>query len=75
MSSKKPFRPTLIITEPLPTLHSRNVFFSVLFPRSPDVKEEFVELMSAGGPGAEKSDDGDEPEAPEPFEWSDDMLD
>ena len=39
------------------------------------MKEEFVELMSAGGPGAESTDAGDEPEPPEPFEWSDDMLD
>jgi len=42
--------------------------------KSPDVKEEFVELMSAGGPGAETTDSGDEPEPPEAFEWSDDML-
>lgn len=43
--------------------------------KSPDVKEEFVELMSAGGPGTETQEDGDEPEAPEAFEWQDDMLD
>ena len=30
--------------------------------------------MSAGGPGAETTDSGDEPEPPEAFEWSDDML-
>ena len=30
--------------------------------------------MNAGGPGAETTDSGDEPEAPEAFEWSDDML-
>ena len=31
--------------------------------------------MSAGGPGAESTDTGDEPEPPEPFEWDDSMLD
>lgn len=37
--------------------------------KKPDEEEDLIELVSAGGP---KADEEDEPEPPEPFEWSED---
>lgn len=36
----------------------------------PEEKEDIVETVQAGGPKAE--DEEEEPEAPEPFEWTED---